>query len=222
MDVIVSLTTWKGRINDRSFHKVLYRLLSQKTKYNYKVVLVLSEEEFGKNYKLPDALSIMQECERFEILWTYANTKALKKLDPTMEKYPDIPIITTDDDILLKPDGLQMALDEYKKNPKYIHGSICGTCNGIMRVGGLRIFPPHSLAHIDNKYFKQYFKCLQDDEWNGIRAALKRTGMKHLRCRPINTINYGNQNVAFSKEYGKFNFRLALKKFKKDHPEFFK
>ena len=62
---------------------------------------------------------------------------------------------------------------------------------------------------------------MQDDEWNGIRAALQHTQMKKLRCRPINTINYGNQSVAFSKTYRKFNFRTAMRNFKKDHPEFF-
>ena len=221
-DVIVSLTTWKGRINDPALKKVLFRLINQNTKYKHKVVLVLSEEEFGKDYKLPEEIDLFTYDERFEVLWTYKNTRALKKLDPTMEKYPDTPIITTDDDILIKENAIDMVMNEYLQNPNFIYGTICGNCNGIMRVGGLRIYPPNSLAKINTDYFIRYFSCMQDDEWNGIRAAAKHTQMKKLKCKPINTINYGNQSVAFSKTYRNFNFRIALRKFRKDHPEFFR
>ena len=123
LDCIVSLTTWKGRINDPAITKILFRLLEQqKTKYNYKVVLVLSEEEFGKNYKLPEHIQLLLNHPKFEIIWTYENTKALKKLDPTMEKYPELPIITMDDDEMVTPDCIQKIMDEHFENPNDILG----------------------------------------------------------------------------------------------------
>ena len=90
LDVVVSLTTWAGRINEPTLPKVLFRLLDQQnTKYNYKVVLVLSTDEFGDNYELPPTLELLTHHDKFEIIWTKENTKALKNLDPTMEKNPD-------------------------------------------------------------------------------------------------------------------------------------
>ena len=122
MDCIVSLTTWKGRINEPTLPRMIFKLLTQQTEYNYKVVLVLSEEEFGKDYILPEELSLLQKHPNFEILWTYKNTKALKKLDPTMEKYPDLPIITLDDDDLCTTYTVQTMMDFHKKNPnKLLH-----------------------------------------------------------------------------------------------------
>ena len=47
-DVCVSLTSWRGRIYSEIVQLVLFSLIKQKTKYRYKVVLVLSEEEFPK------------------------------------------------------------------------------------------------------------------------------------------------------------------------------
>ena len=45
---IVSLTSWRGRIFSEIVQLVLFSLLKQKTKYRYKVVLVLSTDEFPK------------------------------------------------------------------------------------------------------------------------------------------------------------------------------
>ena len=102
--VIVSLTSWRGRIFSEIVQLVLFSLLKQKTKYRYKVVLVLSTDEFPKKEaELPPNIVKMAELvPNFSLLWTVKNTKALKKLDPTMATYPDLPVITTDDDIIVK------------------------------------------------------------------------------------------------------------------------
>lgn len=219
LDVIVSLTTWEKRIALKELPRVLYRLLTQETQYNYKVVLVLSSEELGNDYKLPHELEVMQRHPRFEILWTYKNTRALKKLDPTMKKYPETPIITMDDDMLLKKNAIQMVMDEFKEHPKCISGTIYGAPNGVTRVGGLRIYPPHSLADFDLKYFQQYFKMMVDDEWNGLRAKAAKTALRKLNCKPVESITYGDQKTRFSKEYTRMKTRLAVSKFRREHRE---
>lgn len=221
-DVIISLTTWKKRINDINLPKILFRVLAQqKTKYKYKVVLVLSSEEFGNNYKLPNVLTLLNEkINNFEILWTTKNTKALKKLDPVMEKYPELPIITMDDDELLCKNAIEVIMNYHKQYPKDILGTICGIHRGMMRVGEFRLFPPHSLYTLDTNYFEEYFNCMQDDEWNGIRARLAGTNMRKIKERLVEKQNYGSQKDAFRKEYSKFNFNKAYQKFKCEHPEY--
>ncbi len=222
LDCIVSLTTWKGRINDPAITKILFRLLEQqKTKYNYKVVLVLSEEEFGKNYKLPEHIQLLLNHPKFEIIWTYENTKALKKLDPTMEKYPELPIITMDDDEMVTPDCIQKIMDEHFENPNDILGGEIGICHGINRPWLIRLFPAHSLKNIPTEYFKTYFNYMQDDEWNGIRAKLNNTNIRKLKSKVVLSIFYTDQKNAFNKQYNNFDFDSALKKFKTDHPEYF-
>lgn len=222
LDCVVSLTTWKGRINDPKLPRVIYRLLNQKTNYNYKVVLVLSKEEFGEDYKLPELLEFLQFDTNFEILWTDVNTRALKKLDPTMEKYPDVPIITMDDDELVSEWCVEALMTEHKETPDMILGGLCRVFNGVLNVAYIRLFPPHSLADIPTKYFKEYFQCTNDDEWNGLRAALKGTKMRQIKYRVIENMTYGDQSCAFVSVHGRFNFIEALNRFKKDHPEFVK
>lgn len=220
-DCIVSLTTWKGRINNDTLCHVLFNLIEkQVTDFKYKVVLVLSEEEFGKDYKLPKKLNLITKSAKFEILWTYKNTKALKKLDPVMEKYPDLPIITLDDDELLDYNAIDMMMKEHQVTPDMILGTICGACNGIMRVGELRLYPPHSLYKLDDNDFEKYFNCLQDDEWNGIRAKIKNTQMRRIKRKLVIKQTYGNQGLALRKEYVKFDCNYAIRRFKEDHPQY--
>ena len=219
-DAIVSLTTWKGRINDRRLPKVIFRLLQQETNFKYKVVLVLSREEFGENYEVPEQLALLTEDERFEILWTDKNTKALKKLDPTMAKYPDTPIITLDDDDFVKKHAIDMMIQAHIMHPEAILGTICGAFYPpVCRVAGLRLFPPNSLADLPYEYFKDYFNGLHDDEWNGIRAMVKGTPHLKVADKLIENSAYFGQESAFRKEYNKFRFKPAYDKFKKEHPE---
>jgi hypothetical protein len=191
--LIISLTTWKKRINDITLIENLTRLFLQKTSVKYKVVLVLSEEEFpNKEKELPYKLLLFKELENFEILWTYKNTKALKKLNPTMLKYPNLPIITLDDDILLEKYVIEDLYHLYLNYPQkiitgnkstfynfFINGSIeCIT-------GGIRLFPPNSLYPLDENIFEKYFSVV-DDDFNSIRATLQ--GTKYL----IYNKNFGN------------------------------
>lgn len=222
LDCVVSLTTWKGRINDIAIAKIIFRLLEeQTTDYNYKVVLVLSKEEFGEDYVLPEHIELLLYHPKFELLWTYDNTKALKKLDPTMEKYPDIPIITMDDDELVSTDCIQKIMDEHYEFPNDILGGEVGVCHGIYRPWLIRLFPPHSLKAIPTEYFKTYFNCMQDDEWNGLRAKLNNTKIRKLKSNVVINIFCADQTHAFNKEYNNFDFEHALNKFKTEHSEYF-
>lgn len=182
LDVVISLTTFKGRIYDETTYKVIYSLLRQNTKYNYKVVLVLSTEEFGDRFELPMKLKyLLDNNDIFEILWTDKNTKPLKKLDPTVEKYPEIPIITLDDDDLCNNDILDYIMCEHINDPFYILGTcVEQTPNFIKWVAGVRLFPPHCLYNFPLEDYYTYYDGILDDNFNAMRAAFKLTPVKGI------------------------------------------
>lgn len=218
IDIVISLTTWKGRIFSDSFNYILHRLLDEQiTNYKYKVVLVLSEEEFGKDFVLPSNLAKASKRDDFEILWTYKNTKALKKLNPTMQKYSNVPIITLDDDILVSKTLVQTCMNTHLEKPNSILGTHVFESHGVKIACGIRCYPPNSLIDLSDELFEKYFHNLQDDEFNGIRAKLKHTEIEAMSQNIIEDLSYGNQEVAMSKIHLKYP--PDLDGLYKDHPE---
>lgn len=106
---IISLTSWKARINTVS--KTLFSLIQQCPGFH--IVLCLSEEEFPqKEAELPDDLMLFVNSDLIEILWVYKNYKVYKKWIFTANKYKDVPIISADDDCIYT---CNYALDLYNK-----------------------------------------------------------------------------------------------------------
>lgn len=94
---IISLTSWKARIN--SVGLTLYSLLRECPEFH--IVLVLSETEFpNKEKDLPDTVNLIADNNFIEILWVKHNYKAFKKVIFTMHKYPNVPVISADDDCI--------------------------------------------------------------------------------------------------------------------------
>ena len=114
---IVSLTSWKARINTVS--KTIYSLLKQCPGFH--IVLVLSEEEFPKMMdELPENLTIFVENELIEILWVYKNYRSFKKWIFTADNYRDIPIISADDDCIYTCNYAQELYDAWTKDDESI------------------------------------------------------------------------------------------------------
>ena len=112
---IISLTSWKARINTVS--KTLFSLIKQCPGFH--IVLVLSEEEFPKMMdELPDNLKLFVDNEFIEVLWVYKNYKAFKKWAFTSDKYRDVPIISADDDCIYTSNYAQMLYDKWLKLKK--------------------------------------------------------------------------------------------------------
>ena len=110
---VISLTSWKARINTVS--KTLYSLLTQCKGFH--IVLVLSEEEFPKMMdELPENLKLFVDNELIEVLWVYKNYKSFKKVLFTMDKYRHVPIISADDDCIYL---FNYAEELYQKYLKY-------------------------------------------------------------------------------------------------------
>lgn len=181
VDCIVSLTTWKGRINNPDLPKVLYSIFRQETKYKFKVVMTLSTVDFpNKEADLCDALKMFIEQKLIEIIWVNDNLRAFKKVCPIMDIYPDTPILTTDDDIILLKNAVETFMDVHQKYPDCIltelghrlvdKDEIC--------TGSFRLFPPHSLFKLPTDYFMKYFGGYEDDVYMAILA--KMVGRKTL------------------------------------------
>lgn len=119
--MILSLTTWTKRINTTGFKYVLMSMFKQDTTANYKVVLVLSEDEF-KDKQIPNWLNELEHIiDKFEILWSKENTRAYKKYFPTRRKYPEENICALDDDSPLHSNFVSTIIDLLNKYPdRYI------------------------------------------------------------------------------------------------------
>lgn len=209
LDCVIGLTSWRGRIYSDIVQLVLFSLLRQKTKYRYKVVLVLSEEEFPrKEAELPvNIVKLAEKVKHMEILWTYRNTRALKKLGPTMAAYPDLPVITTDDDIIVKEDFVESFMDAHRQHPGdaiYAHVWDFPADPKVKISGWARLFPPNSLYPLDGKLFDRFFGGAEDDVWNAIRVLLAGTGVRKLGKWPfVDQVPIGD--TAFYRVYSRID-----------------
>jgi len=211
-DCIVSLTSWKGRISHPDLPKVLFSIIRQETKYKFHIVFVLSLEEFpNKEKDLPELLVDMVNYSNIEIIWTEDNLKAYKKLYPVQQKYPELPIMTTDDDIILDKDIVETYMDEYKRNPTEILTEEGHSLNDQCRSVGftfrkVRLFPPHSLYELDSSYFERFFNKNDDDAYMAVLAWLKHTNIKSMRTGKSHELqNDEYRNTALRNQYGRSN-----------------
>ncbi len=103
-EFIVSLTSWKNRIN--IVHNAIESIMNQTVKPD-KIVLNLSLDEFPSgNDELPDNLiSLIDKC--LEIGWVKKNSRSFKKLIPTLDKYREAIVMTVDDDIVYPQDFIE-------------------------------------------------------------------------------------------------------------------
>lgn len=117
-DYIICFTSYPARI--KNIVLTVESLFSQ-TKPAFKIILVLSGEEFVDR-KLPDSVCNLVE-RGLEILWVEKNTRSYKKLLPVQAAYPNKNIITVDDDILYLPDFLENLISASKQYPNSVIGN---------------------------------------------------------------------------------------------------
>lgn len=116
INVVVSMTSWKGRINNVS--RTIVSLLQSNFKPR-SIELNLSEEEFPKKEKeLPKDLLLLVETCPVNINWVGKNTKSFKKIIPTLKKYwneKDLYIFSADDDVIYQKEMLGKFIAINKK-----------------------------------------------------------------------------------------------------------
>lgn len=120
---IIALTSWKARIKGVGF--TIFSIL--KHCKGFKVVLTLSDEEFPrKEAELPADLQALAKSGVVQILWVHKNYKPYKKIIFAMKAYPDLPIISADDDCLYKYDYAGELYNKWKQNPGCIIAQTVG------------------------------------------------------------------------------------------------
>lgn len=146
---IISLTTWKARINTVGL--TIFSLVKRCPGFH--IVLVLSEEEFPKKEaELPDSIMAFVNQDLIELLWVYKNYKSFKKVLFTMAKYKDVPVISADDDCIYK---YNYAEELYKYSLKHKNAIISETTSsqlGILGAWGYAtLHPPiYNIDHLLN------------------------------------------------------------------------
>lgn len=171
MEPLLSMTSWTCRINRvkstvdsiRRFSKDAY------------IVLTLAENEFrGK---------VIPDCGVDEIIWCPCDIGPFKKVIYTMEKYPDYPVISVDDDIDYGPvvDAL------WTKHEEYPNDVITNFPN--VKTGGLKLpngyatlYPPHSLDGALSLLTDPIIKTKNDDAFYGLLLMEKNYNF-HYTCR---------------------------------------
>lgn len=156
---IISLTSWKARINTVS--KTLFSLI--KMCPGFHIVLCLSEEEFPKMEKeLPEDLMLFVDNKLIEILWVYKNYKSFKKVLFTMDKYRDVPVISADDDCLYTCNYANelyiklISLNDNKAIIRWTHRTI----KPIGTQGPCTIYSPEKFLHFYENELKLLTKQL--------------------------------------------------------------
>ena len=172
MGRLVSLTTSRYRIN-----RVKQTVESiRRTAKDVHIVLTLSEEEFAGR--------VWPDTGVDEIIWCPIDIGPFKKVLYTMEKYPDHPVISVDDDI-----DYGCVVDAlWDLHEKYPNDVITNFPN--VKTGGLRLpngyatlYPPHCLDGALGLLTKQIVSTCNDDAFYGLILMEKgynfRYAMRH-------------------------------------------
>lgn len=132
---IISLTTWKKRIDEVS--KTLFSLLRMCEDFH--IVLVLYKDEFPeREEELPDELKLFINNNLIEVLWADENLRPHLKYFYTMQKYRNVPVITCDDDQIVFKNFAEILYESYLKNPNVIHAC---RCHRIMKSDDMVVLP---------------------------------------------------------------------------------
>jgi hypothetical protein len=97
VDFVVSIASYPKRDH---LLPAVFQALTNQTVVPKKWILVLSVEDYLAG--VPAHLTNLQR-RGLEILWVKDNPYAVKKLIPVIEKYPDLGVVTLDDDIIYHP-----------------------------------------------------------------------------------------------------------------------
>lgn len=202
-DAIISMTSWKKRIN--SVSQTIFSLL--KNCPGFKIVLTLCTEEFpNKEKDLPKDLLEILKNEYVEILWVKDNIYTFKKILPTMKKYPNVPIITADDGVRYYRNYAEELYQLWLKNTNKIISYNNWKRLGVTFGGGGSgiLFPPNCFKNytlttniINTKHDDFYYGCLAKNA--GIDWYIINEKPKDSNFESIDSV-YSVSNVFYKNE----------------------
>lgn len=206
---IISLTSWKARIN--TVGKTLYSLL--KMCPGFHIVLVLSEEEFPKKEEeLPEELMLFVDNDLIEILWVYKNYKAFKKVLFTMDKYRDVPVISADDDCIYIINYAQELYDIWLNNKdSFITYRITKQKYGFIETWGFAtLHPPfaygeYGLFYIDYLEIKNNKHSQDDNYYTVLRKKVNNMNVINLNKKMRDIVFTHDENNSLYEVRKKIN-----------------
>ena len=111
------MTTWPLRADLAIM--AMNALKSQQHSEPVHYVLTLSKDEWMGEKKRDSLIRSMNNIS-VEIIWDDGNIMSHKKLMPTLEKYPDNPILVVDDDKFQQKGWLEQFIQDHKAYPSDI------------------------------------------------------------------------------------------------------
>ena len=118
MKVVVTMTSWKGRINHVPF--AFYRFLTTQTVKPDFIYLWLSIDEFpNKEDDLPEDLINICNAFRIEIKWIKSNEYCFKRWYTCLDHYSDI-VISIDDDVYYDKTLIARSIDYASRYTKCV------------------------------------------------------------------------------------------------------
>lgn len=195
---IISLTSWKARINTVS--KTLFSLIQQCPEFH--IVLVLSEEEFPqKEAELPENLMMFVENNFIELLWVYKNYKAFKKIFFTMNKYRNVPVISADDDCIYTCNYAKILYDEWDKRKDTRISLQCSHRFNLTLLGGCSVInPPNCFKDFDLSLLEKIRKYNEDDMLYSILCSKYNIKQKSLGVKLDKFIVFSNEIKPLSRK----------------------
>ena len=203
---IISLTSWKKRINEVS--KTLYSLIQNCPGFH--IVLVLSEEEFPlKEKELPENLTLFIDNNLIEIIWVYKNYKVLKKIYFTIQKYPNVPVISADDDCFYTCNYAKELYDKWyvEKDNVYTYYT---NLNWNGPIGPCTLYPPFLFSKFDEMDKKDIENYLYNDD-SFFKKFLNRNNIKIIGLYNYYTFKFHTKIGALNPgQYTENQFRDCL------------
>lgn len=114
--IIISLTSFPARIENIWQTIACLRLQSYPAE---KIILWLSEDQFGSDYKLPSRLRTFSD-DVFEVRWVKGDIRSHKKYYYIAKEFPDSLVLLVDDDIYYPTDMLGRLIAAHNNNPEAV------------------------------------------------------------------------------------------------------
>lgn len=121
-DVVLSLTTWRGRLSGNNVLNTLKSLLKQSCDCTFKIVITIFRDDVQY---INDNLRRFIDNNGIEILQCDLDLKSHKKYFYVMKKYRNKPIILFDDDLIYMENTVQLLWDNYRMFKKCVSSRRC-------------------------------------------------------------------------------------------------
>ena len=205
--IVVSLTTWKGRID--TLPLVLESIVNQTLK-PWKIVVNLSKQEFASVKEIPKNIRTYMKKHGIEVNWVKDDTKVYKKIIPTLLKYKNDLILSIDDDFIYPKN---MIVDFYRKYMEYPNNPISG--NRVNKFGmdchcGCSSLVQYKFYNIFIEDYTRYYEnCKSSDIVYTYIANVN--GYSYIRTDGIYFNNMENipSQTAYSLNNGKYSNQIV-------------